>query len=164
MVFLTLGLNGEQALARIFYKAPASLNDLTKEMRRVGAIIKNSFVSVFLDEGAVGGNPKWVPLSSQWTVPERIKQGYGGEEPILRRRGGYMRSFRPTVGKFSVSVASNDIRDTLLQLGGLNGLKRRVPARTITARVRAAFERSDWREIIDILRNGLKDRMEKAAS
>jgi phage gpG-like protein len=160
VLFFALSINGEQAIARMFHKAPAVVSNMQPEMFKVGRVVQERFAEVFRAEGAVPGQPRWTPLSEKWTVPERIAEGFAGRRPILVRTTGYRRSFQTlAIGAMAVTVGSRDVRDALLQLGGKTGLGRLVPPRPITARVRAAFERNQYREIVDILRKGLMERL-----
>jgi phage gpG-like protein len=102
--------------------------------------IREGFAESFRSESSAGD--PWEPLAA-WTIAERIRQGYGGEHPILVRGGDYRRSWvddghpdhvsRIELGgnEFSVVEGSSHAYAATHEMGGTTDTGHTVPPRPV---------------------------------
>ena len=128
-------------------------NPGARERRKVADVVRQGFSRSFTSR-ASGAGP-WRQLADS-TVLDRLRQGYGGRQPILVRCGGYRTAFlnasdgqhleeHETTGDgWALTVGSRDRR-----VPWLEGGTRTIPAREVTVLGRA--ERGKIGDVLDWL-------------
>jgi phage gpG-like protein len=100
---LRFTVEGVPELSRMLAITNQRLSDFKLPLQKSAGFILADVERNFISEGGLVGG--WQPLAPS-TVKGRIREGYGGEHPILERTGSLRRSFFSTVTNTKAMVTS----------------------------------------------------------
>ena len=100
---LKFTIEGIPELNRILLLKHKQLSNFTKPLFKAGNLILEDVEQQFRTEGSLSGGWQALALS---TVKGRIREGFGGEHPILQRTGSLKKSFFKKVDPRRVYISS----------------------------------------------------------
>jgi phage gpG-like protein len=151
---ITFQIDGLKEIRRRLASWGASIQTLEPAWTDVGNAISADFMLNMIGEGGVFSKAsRWAQLKPA-TVADRIRQGYGGDHPILQRTGDLARSLAPggannifQTAPNSLTVGTSDPKAGYHQYGtrrmvarpvvGLSFTRRSLIVRTLGDYVRA---------------------------
>jgi phage gpG-like protein len=151
MISFSVQVTGDQQALRRLRKAGVDVRDFTKELRQAGDELLDVYGNqVFETEGQIVGE-RWAPLNPRYQA--RKQNTYRGRG-TLERTGRLRRSFRAQSGKDTLFLDNPTPYLKYHQFG-----TSRLPARVI-------YKLADrqTRKIVDILSDGLKERLNATMS
>jgi phage gpG-like protein len=101
---LKFNIEGVSELSHILLLKQKQLSDFKKPLFKSAKMITEDVEIQFRTEGSLSGG--WKSLAES-TVKGRIREGYGGEHPILQRTGALRRSFYSRVDSKRAFISSN---------------------------------------------------------
>lgn len=100
---LRFTIEGVPELERILKVKHRQVSNFKEPLLKSSKLILNDVERNFATEGGLAGG--WAPLAAS-TVAGRLREGYGGEHPILQRTGALRRSFRSYVDSKKAIITS----------------------------------------------------------
>lgn len=100
---LRFRIEGVPELSRILGITHKKLSNFKEPLWRAARLILKDVETQFRTEGGLSGG--WTPLAAS-TVAGRLREGFGGEHPILQRTGKLRRSFYAYVDSRKTVITS----------------------------------------------------------
>jgi len=97
-------IEGVPELSRILMMEYKKVTDFSTPLKQASKFIMADIEQNFVSEGGLVGG--WKPLSAS-TVAGRLREGYGGQHPILQKTGRLRKSFYSNVSKSKALITSN---------------------------------------------------------
>lgn len=105
MFKITIPQSTWNAINRLYLKTilfQAALLNRSVPLRKIKEYMVGEWKTNFDDEGGMYG--EWEELEPDWTVLDRIKEGYDGEHPILERAGTMRGTFLGQAGAGTIDT------------------------------------------------------------
>jgi len=129
-------------------------NDLTPAMQLIAAVMESATEGAFANEADPVTRAPWEKLSSQTTIPFRIKSGYWPGQ-ILQRTGQLAASIETDYGDNWAAIGTNKVYAAILFFGGKTSPRSAIPNQIIPARRFFGLGAADQEDVLKILRQYL---------
>jgi hypothetical protein len=156
-ISLNFNIAGIQATQRFLTNFGVSSNHMENALTKFGRYLLQRFRTRFTSEG---GRTKWIALKHS-TVLGRIREGFGGEHPILVRTGELKRSFTQegAFGNyFNITSKSMEVGSLLNKASYHHFGNAHMPARQV-----AFIESLDNTMLTKIFQWEMKDKIQEAS-